>query len=181
MKIAVIDHILNPGGGTRVARSLLPAMKKLRPDLEITFFANEHGMRRDSLREVLEQHAIQISPLRSVKFSGRDIWGLRGSRHVISLMQRKLSRISALLPLAISGELQKELEQAVVGFDFAFFTWPFHLKCPNLACPMAGSSTISILNIISPATQCTLRWRIFSIPICPSGLKKPRRSFRRNL
>lgn len=138
MKIAVIDHILNPGGGTRVARSLLPAMKKLRPDLEITFFANEHGIVRDSLKAVLDQHGIKISPLKSVKFSGRDVFGLRGSRHIISLMQRKLGKLNAWLPLSISGELKKELEKVVVDFDFAFFTWPFHLQCPQLTCPMAG-------------------------------------------
>ncbi|MBS0604815.1 MAG: glycosyltransferase [Verrucomicrobia bacterium] len=138
MKIAVIDHILNPGGGTRVARSLLPAMKKLRPDLEITFFANEHGIKRDNLKEVLDQNNIKVIHLRSVKFSGKDLLGLRGSRHVVSLMQRKLGKLNALLPLQISGALQRELESVVKGFDFAFFTWPFHLHCPRLSCPMAG-------------------------------------------
>ncbi len=138
MKIAVIDHILNPGGGVRVARSLLPAMKKVRPDLDVTFFANEHGMKRDNLDQVLKAYEIKTSYLSSVKLSGKDVFGIRGSRHVISLMQRKLSAINAFLPLAISGDLKRELESVVKGFDFAFFTWPFHLKCPNLSCPMAG-------------------------------------------
>lgn len=138
MKLAVIDHILNPGGGVRVARSLLPAMRKLRPDLHITFFANEHGIKRDQLREVLREHSIETVPLSSVKFSGRDLFGLRGSRHVVSMVQRKLGKLESLLPLSLSGSLQKELEKTVRGYDFAFFTWPFHLKCPKLSCPMAG-------------------------------------------
>jgi glycosyltransferase involved in cell wall biosynthesis len=138
MKLAVIDHVLNPGGGTRVIRSLLPAMKKIRPDLQITFFANEHGIKRDSLSEVLEAHSIEVSYLRSVKFSGRDLFGLRGSRHVMGMIQRRLGKLSSFLPLSISGALQNELEKVVKGFDFAFFTWPFHLKCPKLTCPMAG-------------------------------------------
>jgi glycosyltransferase involved in cell wall biosynthesis len=138
MKLAVIDHIMNPGGGTRVARSLLPAMKKIRPDLELTFFANEHGIKRDALSGVLKESGIEVVPLQSVKFSGRDLFGLRGSRHVLGLVQRKLSKFHPLLPLSISGALQKELESVVKGFDFAFFTWPFHLKCPNLPCPIAG-------------------------------------------
>ncbi len=138
MKLAVIDHILNPGGGVRVARSLLPAMKKIRPELEITFFANEHGIKRDHLSEVLQDHSIKVSHLSSVKFSGKDLFGLRGSRHVVSMVQRKLGILHSLLPLSISGALQKELESVVKGFDFAFFTWPFHLKCPTLSCPMAG-------------------------------------------
>jgi glycosyltransferase involved in cell wall biosynthesis len=138
MKLAVIDHILNPGGGVRVARSLLPAMKKVRPDLQITFFANEHGIRRDSLEKVLEQSGIRVVSLRAVKYSGRDLFGLRGSRHVVGIVQRKLGKLGALLPVAFSGALQKELENEIQGFDFAFFTWPFHLHCPRLKCPMAG-------------------------------------------
>lgn len=138
MKIAVVDHILNPGGGVRVARSLLPAMKKVRPDIELTFFANEHGMKRDNLHEVLNDHDIKVSYLRSVKLSGKDLFGIRGSRHVLSLLQRKLGNFNALLPLSISGDLKRELESVLQGFDFVFFTWPFHLKCPNLSCPMAG-------------------------------------------
>lgn len=138
MKLAVIDHILNPGGGVRVARSLLPAMKRVNPDLQITFFCNEHGIKRDNLRDTLQEHSIPISYLKSVKFSGKDLFGLRGSRHVLSMMQRKLGVISPFLPFSISGVLQKELEQVTKGFDFAFFTWPFHLKCPRLTCPMAG-------------------------------------------
>ncbi len=138
MKLAVIDHIMNPGGGTRVARSLLPAIKKIRPDLELTFFANEHGIKRDGLSGVLSESGIEIVPLRSVKFSGRDLFGVRGSRHVLGMVQRKLNKFHSLLPLSISGALQKELESVVKGYDFAFFTWPFHLKCPHLPCPMAG-------------------------------------------
>ncbi len=138
MKIAVVDHILNPGGGVRVARSLLPAMKKVRPNLEITFFANEHGMKRDGLKDLLKAHEIKISYLRSVKLSGKDLLGIRGSRHVVSLLQRKLSGIEPLLPLSLSGNLKRELESVIKDFDFAFFTWPFHLKCPKLSCPMAG-------------------------------------------
>lgn len=138
MKIAVVDHILNPGGGVRVARSLLPAMRKVRPDLQITFFANEHGIKRDGLEELLKANEIKISYLRSVKLSGKDLFGIRGSRHVVSLLQRKLSRIESILPLSLSGDLKRELERVITGFDFAFFTWPFHLKCPKLSCPMAG-------------------------------------------
>jgi glycosyltransferase involved in cell wall biosynthesis len=138
MKVAVVDHILNPGGGVRVARALLPAMKKIRPDLELTFFANEHGMKRDGLHEVLRDHNIKTSTLRSVKLSGKDLFGIRGSRHVLGLMQRKLSSFNSVLPLSISGDLKRELEDVLQGFDFVFFTWPFHLKCPRLSCPMAG-------------------------------------------
>lgn len=138
MKIAIIDHILNPGGGTRVARSLLPAMKRVQPDLDITFFANEHGLRRDHLQPILDAHQIKVVPLRSVKFSGKDFLGVRGSRHAVGLLQRKLLKFRRFLPVYVSGDVKKELEHVIKGFDYAFFTWPFHLECPKLSCPMAG-------------------------------------------
>lgn len=138
MKLAVIDHFLNPGGGVRVVRSLLHAMKKVRPHLQITLFANEHGVLRDGLEEMLEECRISFFRLQSTTFSGRDLFGIRGSRHVMTRLQRRLDKFHSFLPFSVSGALQQELEKKVRGFDFALFTWPFHLKCPRLECPMAG-------------------------------------------
>ena len=53
MKIAVIDHIINPGGGARVVRSLLAALKRVRPDLDITFYGSEHGIKREGIKKAL--------------------------------------------------------------------------------------------------------------------------------
>ena len=139
MKIAVIDQITNPGGGARVVRALLPAMKKQRPDLDITFFANPHGIRRENLNEVAESHQIKIVPLSSTKIAGKDYFNIRGSRQVIKLVQSKCNKLRPLLPVTLSGAIHQELEQKVKGFDVAFFSWPFHLECPDLQCPMVGT------------------------------------------
>jgi glycosyltransferase involved in cell wall biosynthesis len=138
MKIAVIDHIGNPGGGSRVARALLPAMKKVRPELQITFFGNPHSIKREQFELVTEPHGIKVHPLSSAKLAGRDLWNIRGSRHVVHLFQRKFASSLASYSFYLSGAVHKELEAIVKGFDIAFFTWPFHLKCPKLDCPMAG-------------------------------------------
>ncbi len=138
MKIAVIDHIGNPGGGSRVARALLPAMKKLRSDLDITFFGNPYGIKREGLSDLTKAYGIKTRRLSSVKLSGKDLFNIRGSRHLITLLQRKLARPLSLCPLYLSGAVHQELESLVKGFDIAFFTWPFHLKCPHLDCPMVG-------------------------------------------
>lgn len=138
MKIAVIDHIGNPGGGSRVVRALLPAMKKVRPNLQMTFFGNPHSIKREELDRVVEPYGIEVRPLKSAKLAGRDLFNIRGSRHVISLFQRKFQESLSSFSFYLSGAVHKELEEVVKGFDIAFFTWPFHLKCPTLDCPMAG-------------------------------------------
>src|SRR5579871_2748591 len=138
MKIAVIDHIGNPGGGSRVVRALLPAMKRARPHLQITFFGNPHSIKREQLDLLEKSCGIQVQGLSSAELAGRDILNIRGSRHVVSLLQRKLAAPLSSISYYLSGAVHKELERVVRGFDIAFFTWPFHLKCPELKCPMAG-------------------------------------------
>ncbi len=138
MKIAVIDHVGNPGGGSRVVRALLPAMKRIRSNVSITFFGNPHSIKREALAEVFEPCDIKVRGLSSTKLAGRDIFNIRGSRHIVSLFQRKWAGSLSSVSFYLSGAVHKELESVVKGFDLAFFTWPFHLCCPKLSCPMAG-------------------------------------------
>src|SRR5690348_3071548 len=138
MKIAIIDHVLNPGGGARIIKSLLPAMRKVGPELDITFFGNGHGIKRENLETATASHKIQIKKLKSTGLSGKDLFKIKGSRLVVALFQSKFNKLRSLLPYYLSGEVHKELESLITGFDIAFFTWPFHLKCPKLECPMVG-------------------------------------------
>jgi glycosyltransferase involved in cell wall biosynthesis len=138
MKIAVIDHIGNPGGGSRVARALLPALKKIRPHALMTFFGNPHSIKREKQDEIFKAHGIPIHSLSSTKLAGRDLFNIRGSRHVVNLFQRKFAGPLSSVSFYLSGAVHKELETHVKDYDIAFFIWPFHLKCPELQCPMAG-------------------------------------------
>lgn len=138
MKIAIIDHFLNPGGGARIIRSLLPALRTVQPDLDITFFGTEHGIKREQLDEVMIPNQIKAKALKSTILSGKDLFKIKGSRFVISLLQAKLGKSVSFLPYYLSGKVHKELESLVKGFDIAFFPWPFHLECPKLDCPMVG-------------------------------------------
>jgi glycosyltransferase involved in cell wall biosynthesis len=138
MKIAVIDHVGNPGGGSRVARALLPALKRVRPHTSITFFGNPHSIKREKQDEIFKAHGIGIHPLASTKLAGRDLFNIQGSRHVVNLFQRKFAEVLSSASFYLSGAVHKELESLVTDFDIAFFIWPFHLKCPELNCPMAG-------------------------------------------
>lgn len=138
MKIAIIDHFFNPGGGSRVTRSLLSAIKKARDGLEVTFFGNPNGVKREKLQAISQNFGIDFQPLASMLLSGRSFFNIQGTRYVVSLLQRKYEKIGRLAPFALSGQLHKELEQKIKGYDVALFTWPFHLKCPDLDCPMVG-------------------------------------------
>jgi glycosyltransferase involved in cell wall biosynthesis len=138
MKIAVIDHVGNPGGGSRVARALLPALKKIRPNISMTFFGNPHSIKRENQDVVFKAHGIHIHALSATKLAGRDLFNIRGSRHVVNLFQRKFAGPLSPVSFYLSGAVHKELEAVVKDYDVAFFIWPFHLKCPELKCPMAG-------------------------------------------
>jgi glycosyltransferase involved in cell wall biosynthesis len=138
MRIAVIDHVGNPGGGSRVARALLPAMKKIRPNMEITFFGNPHSIKREQQEQVFKSRGIDIHALSSTRLAGRDLFNIRGSRHMVNLFQRKFAGPLSSISFYLSGAVHKELEAHVKDYDMAFFIWPFHLRCPELKCPMAG-------------------------------------------
>ncbi len=108
MKIAVIDHVGNHGGGSRVIGGLLPAMKQLDPGLEMVYFCNLQSAKREGFTQSLKDVGIQVEGLYSA------------------------------LPVINSEALRNELESKVVEFDLAFFPWPFFLECPNLQMPMVS-------------------------------------------
>ena len=138
MKIAIIDHFLNPGAGARINRALLPAMKRVNPTLEITFFSTAYGMKKEKLCSVMHESGIKVETLSSTKLKDRDFFKIKGSRFVISLLQSKLDKWPFLFPYFLSGKVHKEIELKVKGYDIAFFVWPYHLECPKLECPMVG-------------------------------------------
>ncbi len=138
MKLAVIDHIGNPGGGSRIIRALLPAFRKIRPDIEITFIGNPISIKRENLEDDFSHWGIKYRKLKSVVFTSGGLFGIKHTPYVISRIQERFRRSLSFFPLCISGDVHKELEAIVKDFDMAFFTWPFLMNCPKLKCPMAG-------------------------------------------
>ena len=138
MKIAVIDHFGNPGGGSRVVRALLPAIKTVRPDIDITFFGNKNNIIRENLSEEFSNFNIKIRCLTSANLKIKGILGIKGSDFVISVIQERYNKALSVLPPFLSGETHKEIERLVTSYDLAFFTWPYFLSCPKLNCPMIG-------------------------------------------
>ncbi len=138
MKLAVIDHVGNPGGGSRVVRALLPALKRLRPELEITYFGSRASMVREAIYDEFPPLDIRIRELRSTVLANEGLWGIEDSKYAFRKLQIKYGDRLRFLPVYLSGAVHRELEKKVKDFDLAFFPWPFLLRCPLLTCPMVG-------------------------------------------
>lgn len=138
MKLAVIDHIGNPGGGSRVVRALLPAFKTLRPDMEITYFGNPVSIKRENIEDEFSSVGIRVIKLKSVRLANEGILGIKKSAPLIRLVQSKYGKYISFLPSYFTGAVHEEMQRVAKGFDLAFFPWPYLAKCPSLDCPMVG-------------------------------------------
>lgn len=138
MKVAIIDHMVNPGGGSRVLRNLLPAIRQLRPDWELVLFANLDAMKREGL---LEEFAslIEIRKLKSVQLANIKFFGIKGAKVVITFFQRKFKTFLSFFPLFFSGAIHREIQKISKDFDLIFCPWPFLVECPeSLSIPVVA-------------------------------------------
>jgi glycosyltransferase involved in cell wall biosynthesis len=134
IKIAVIDHIGNHGGGSRVVRSLLPALKKQAPNIQISYFGSAVSIARENLSDDFGRCGIDVVKLRSLDL-GNLISKISSalSMGVASIQSKFLSNLN-WVPLWISGNITLEIERRVKGFDLVFYPWPFLLKYPKIHC-----------------------------------------------
>lgn len=133
MKLAIVDPVGNPGGGSRYLRALVPHLLELRPDLKITFFGNSISIDREQLRA--EWKEVEIKNLSSLWLSNRSFWDIPGAKQAVKLFQQRICSPLTWIPYFFSGSVHKELESKIKGFDLAFFPWPFFLTFPKLSCP----------------------------------------------
>lgn len=138
MKIAVIDHIGNHGGGSRVVRSLLPALKRVEPLIELDYFGNPAAIRRERLDEEFSSLGIPVIKLDSLRLAHGQIWGGGFSRRAVQLAQARWLGAKPWLPMQLTGDVGREIRQRVKGYDLAFYPWPFLLEFPQLDCPSVG-------------------------------------------
>jgi glycosyltransferase involved in cell wall biosynthesis len=137
MKIAIFDHCINHGGGSRYLRCLLPALKEARPSWEIVFFSDAKAIFRDGLKKEFEEVGIECQSLASLKLENSWIFSLiPKGRSVLYLLRKKCKRFISFLPLYISGAVEKEIERKSNSFDLVFCSWPYFLKCPKIKTPL---------------------------------------------
>jgi hypothetical protein len=138
MRIAVIDHVGNHGGGSRVVRSLLPALKRLEPLIELTYFGNPAAIRRERLVEELASVDIPVIELEALRLTYGRMWGGDYARRAIQMAQARWLGAKPYLPVQLSGDVGREIRRRIKGYDLAFYPWPFLLAFPELDCPSVG-------------------------------------------
>ncbi len=139
MRILVVDHVGNPGGGSRVVRALLPALRRVRSDVEIEYLGNAASIEREGLAGELRGAGIKTEALQALRYQSRDPLGFPGGSAVLRRFRRGLPRMAARLPLAVSGNVTREVEVTAPGFDLIYFPWPYLLEPPEVDVPLVGT------------------------------------------
>lgn len=139
MKIAVIDHVGNHGGGSRVVRALLPALKRCDPALELTYFGNPASIRREGLASLFSAEGICVTPLKSLALCSGSVFGSPAAARLVAMAQTRWRGFFSQLPQTLSGDATREVEHRVRGFDLAYFPWPYLLRLPQLECPVVAT------------------------------------------
>lgn len=142
MKLAVIDHIGNPGGSSRVIRALLPAIKKIDGQIEITYFGTSKAIRRESIVEEFSPLGIKVVKLSSIGVAFNKLAGWDLTQRLVDFLRsnffgRRFLDLTKFIVLQ-TGDVTKDIERRVRGFDLAFYPWPFHLSFPKTECPSVG-------------------------------------------
>lgn len=142
MKIAIVDHFGNTGGGSRVVRSLIPAIKRANPNNEITYFGGQDSVMREGFVEEFDKCKIDIKYLSSFKIKlGKIITSEIYIRAKSHLNSRPLNELLIFMESLIESPLfniTREIERLTGGFDLIFYPWPFHIDCPQINKPMVG-------------------------------------------
>ena len=138
MKIAIIDHVGNKGGVSRVIRKLVPGMLATDNNINITYFGNPMSMERENIFKDLDHKNINIKKLNSLYFS-EDYTSKNYLKKIAKVLQKKYKNVINFLHPVFSGNLKKEIEKKVVNFDIAYFPWPYLIEWPNLNCSVAAT------------------------------------------
>ena len=138
MKIAVVDHIGNKGGLSRVIRKLLPQLIKVDEKINITYFGKKESIKRENMYEDFKSTNIEIVELSSLKFLS-DYNDKNFFKKVFIYMQRNIFSKINFLPIILTGNLKEELEYKLKNFDFIYFPWPYLIDLPKLNKPMTAT------------------------------------------
>lgn len=133
MKIAVVDHVGNWGGGSRFCRALVLALKKYFPEMEIAYFSSRSSIVREDIAAEFTTVGIDVKILNSLD-TNRPVKRLL---EIVRKLRNRALRALAVEPRAHSG-LKNEIESVVRGYDLVFFPWPYFLEFPDLKCPIVA-------------------------------------------
>ncbi len=128
-KIAVIDPVLNGGGGVRALINLILEIKKLQSDLSIDLFCNVKLLKAFGYKELLTNSGIIPKHLKSFGFKGFFLRSLDFYHRNIKKQRTDF----------FHEGIKKDIEKCCKEYDLAYFFWPMYTMCPDLKCPMVAT------------------------------------------
>jgi glycosyltransferase involved in cell wall biosynthesis len=128
-RLAVIDPIGNPGGGTRFLRALLPALRRARPTLRVTLHGNAASIDREGIADELRAAGIEVEDLAWLR--GRHWKSIPLTTRLSYKVRRRLDRNVPLPEAFIEANLVREIEAIRAGADLAYFPWPYRIPTPT--------------------------------------------------
>ena len=90
MKIAIVDHVGNKGGVSRVVRKLIPELAKIEPKNSITYLGSALSINREDFFKDFKKYKIDIIKLNSLSLS-LDYSEKSLFKKIINVLQRKIS------------------------------------------------------------------------------------------
>ena len=109
MKLAVVDHIGNKGGLSRVIIKLLPQLSNIDKNIEITYFGSINSIKRENLVNEFKNLNISIKYLDSLKYN-IDYTEKNFLKKLFSFVQKNLFNKFSFLPYSLSRNLNNELK-----------------------------------------------------------------------
>ncbi len=139
LRIAVVDQLGNPGGGSRFLRSLLLGYRMARPDLSVTLLCNADALQREGVVDELERAGVAVQALDSVRARPVGASILRRSIAKLARAPGRLLSSFDWLPAHWSRTLSRELRIRLRGFDVAHFWWPYGVEPPETPVPLVAT------------------------------------------
>ena len=138
MKLAVVDHVGNKGGLSRVIIKLLPQLSDIDKNIKITYFGSISSIRRENLVNEFKNSNISIKYLDSLKYN-IDYTEKNFLKKLFSFAQKNLFNKFSFLPYSLSGNLNNELKNKLNKFELIYFPWPFLIDFPEINVPVIAT------------------------------------------
>jgi glycosyltransferase involved in cell wall biosynthesis len=139
--LGVVDIIGNPGGSVRFTRALLPALRRLRPELRITLYGRSASLRRDDVTPELVAAGVRVVEL---AWTADRPWKSRPLRTRLGYkVARRLRRAEATTDSFVAASLKREVDR-IDAVDVMYFPWPYQTPVPRVSAPLVA--TIHDLN-----------------------------------
>jgi len=137
MRLAVVDPTGNDGGAMRFVRGLLPAIKRVRPDLSIRYFGNGASLARDAIAEEFASGGVDVAEL---GWTRERTWKSKPLRERMAYKARRRTNPRTPEPAAVIAserdqERTRELRDIDRGADLLYFPWLYGLPVPSVTSP----------------------------------------------